>query len=144
MDIDLELETKMSRRELRLLLLHEFCLGRKAMEATSNTCGTMDKDVRAVRTAQYWFYRFKDENFELNDLPLTWRPLQVDTVGRKIIHTLSIFFSLLFCLIEINLGAPINDILQHIIPSICSVISDFGYLSISALLKNEERRMNFL
>ena len=35
------------------------------------------------------------------------------TVGRKIIRTLSILFSfLLFYLIEINLGAPITDILQ--------------------------------
>ncbi len=44
MDIDLKLETKISRRELRLLLLHEFRLGRKATEATSNICGTMGKD----------------------------------------------------------------------------------------------------
>ena len=66
------------------------------------------------------------------------------TVGRKIIHTLSIIFSfLLFYLIDINLGAPITDILQHNMPSIYSVISGFEYLSIFALLKNEERYMNF-
>ena len=34
MEVDLELEMKLSRRELRLLLLHEFRLGRKATEAT--------------------------------------------------------------------------------------------------------------
>ncbi len=34
MDVDLELEMKISRRELRVLLLHEFRLGRKATEAT--------------------------------------------------------------------------------------------------------------
>ena len=69
----------------------------------------------------------------------------LDTAGRKIILTLSIIFSfLLFYLIKINLGAPITDILQHIISNIYSVISNFGYLSISALLKNEERRLNFL
>ena len=33
MEVDLELEMKLSRRELRLLLLHEFRLG---LEATSN------------------------------------------------------------------------------------------------------------
>ena len=55
------------------------------------------------------------------------------TVGQKIIRTLSIIFSfLLFYLMKISLGAPIIDILQRIIPSIYSVIYDFGYLSISA------------
>ncbi len=34
MDVDLELETKISHRELRVLLLREFRLGRKATEAT--------------------------------------------------------------------------------------------------------------
>ena len=43
MDVDLELELKISRRELRLLLLHEFRLDHKATEATSNICGTMGK-----------------------------------------------------------------------------------------------------
>ena len=69
----------------------------------------------------------------------------LDTVCRKVILILSIIFSLvLFYLIEINLDVPITDILQHIISNIYSVISNFGYLSISALLKNEERYLNFL
>ena len=34
MEVDLELEMKLSRKELRLLLLHEFRVGRKATEAT--------------------------------------------------------------------------------------------------------------
>ena len=64
---------------------------------------------------------------------------------QKFTLTLSIIFSfLLFYHIEINLGAPITDILQHIISNIYSVISNFGYVSISALLKNEERHLNFL
>ena len=78
MEVDLELEMKLSRRELRLLLLHEFRLGRKATEATSNICGTMGKDVLSIRTAQHWFHRFKNGNFELDDLPHSGRPLQVD------------------------------------------------------------------
>ena len=69
---------KLSRRELRLLLLHEFRLGRKATEATSNICGTMGTAVLSIRTAQHWFYRFKNGNFELDDLPDSGRPLQVD------------------------------------------------------------------
>ena len=64
-EVDLELELKIFRQELRVLLLHEFRLGHKATEATSNTCGTMDKDVLSIRTAQHWF---KNGNLELNDL----------------------------------------------------------------------------
>ncbi len=60
-----------------MLLLHEFRLGRKATEATDNICGTMGTDVLSIRTAQHWFHRFKNGNFELNDLPHTGRPLQV-------------------------------------------------------------------
>ena len=78
MEVDLELEMKLSRRELRLLLLHEFCFGRKATEATSNICGTMGKDVLSIRTVQHCFHRFKNDNFELDDLPHSRRPLQVD------------------------------------------------------------------
>jgi transposase len=83
MDVDLEVEMNISRRELRVLLLHEFRLGRKATEATSNICSTMGKGAVSVRTAQHWFHRFKDSNFELDDLPHTGRPLQVDMDGLK-------------------------------------------------------------
>ena len=68
---------KISRRELQLLLFHEFYLGRKATEVSS-ICGTMGKNVVSVRTAQYCFRRFKNENFEFDDLPQPRRPLQVD------------------------------------------------------------------
>jgi hypothetical protein len=78
MDIDLELEMKISRREFRVLLLHEFRLGRKATEATSNICSTMGKDTLSIRSAQHWFNRFNNGNFELDDLPHTGRLLQVD------------------------------------------------------------------
>ena len=78
MDVDLELEMKISRRELRVLLLHEFRLGHKATEATINICSTMGKGALSIRTAQHWFNRFKNDNFELNDLPRAGRPLEVD------------------------------------------------------------------
>ncbi len=78
MDVDLELEMKISHRELRVLLLHEFRLSRKATEPTSNICGKMGKDALSIRTAQHWFDRFKNGNFELNDLTHFGRPLEVD------------------------------------------------------------------
>jgi len=49
-DVDLELEMKISRRELRVLLFHEFRLGRKATKATSNIWIRMGKDALSIRT----------------------------------------------------------------------------------------------
>ena len=77
-DADLELEIMVSRKGVRLLLLHEFCLGCKVTEATSKMCGTMSKYVLSIRTARHCFYRFKNRNFELDSLPHTGRSLQVD------------------------------------------------------------------
>lgn len=67
-----------SRRELRVLLLHEFRLGRKATEAARNIRSTMGKDVLSIRTAQRWFNQFNEGNFELDDLPHSGRPLEVN------------------------------------------------------------------
>ena len=78
MEVDLELEMKISRIELRVFLLHEFRLGRKATKATSKICSTIGKDSLSIRTAQHWFNWFKNGNFELDDLPHTERPLEVD------------------------------------------------------------------
>ena len=78
MDVDHKLKMNLSHREIRVLLLHEFRLGRKATEAANNICSTMGEDVLSIRTAQHWFHRFKSGNFELDDLPHTRRPLQVE------------------------------------------------------------------
>ena len=78
MDVDLELEIEISHRKRRLLLLHEFRLDRKATKATSNICSTMGKNILSVRTAQHCFHRFRNGNFELDDLPRTERSLQAD------------------------------------------------------------------
>lgn len=78
MDVDLESEMTLSRRELRLLLLHEFRLGHKATEASRNICGTMGQDMLSVRTAQHWFNRFKKGNIELDDSRHSGRPSEVN------------------------------------------------------------------
>ncbi|CAF3262951.1 unnamed protein product [Rotaria socialis] len=78
MDVDLELGMNISCKELRVLLLQEFRLGHKTTEATSNICSTMSKDALFIRTAQDWFNWFKNDNFELDDLPRAGRPLEVD------------------------------------------------------------------
>ena len=58
MDVDRESEMNLSRKELQVLLLHEFRLGRKATEAARNICSTMGEDTLSIRTAQHWCNRF--------------------------------------------------------------------------------------
>ncbi len=61
-----------------MLLLHEFRLDGKVMEATSNIWGTMGKNSLSIRAAQHWFHRFKNGNFKLDDLPRSERPPELD------------------------------------------------------------------
>ena len=78
MDVASELKIDLSHREIRVLLLHEFRLGHKATEAANNICSTMGEGVISIRTAQHWFNRFKNDNLELDDLPRSGRPLELD------------------------------------------------------------------
>ena len=78
MDIDRESQMNSSHKELRALLLHEFHLARKAIEAARNTCSTMNENTLSIRTAHHWFNRFKSGNFELNDSRHSRRSLDVD------------------------------------------------------------------
>ena len=78
MNVDLELELKMSRREQRVLLFHEFHLDHKSTEVISNICSTISKNALSIRTAQHWFNRFKNSNLELDDLSRSGRLLEVD------------------------------------------------------------------
>ena len=78
MDVDRETEMNLSRREIRVLLLHEFLLGHKAMEATNNICRTMGHDIISTLTAQRWFNRFDNGNFELEDSSRCGRAVEVD------------------------------------------------------------------
>ena len=77
MDVDRETEMNLSRREIRVLLLHEFLLGHKATEATNNICRTMGHDIISTRTAQRWFNRFDNGNFELDGSSRCGRPVEV-------------------------------------------------------------------
>ncbi len=77
MDVDHESEMNISRRELRVLLLHEFRLDHNATKAASNICSTMGADIVSIRTAQHWLHGLKNGHFDLDDLPHTERPGQV-------------------------------------------------------------------
>ena len=78
MDVDNEMKMNLSLREIRVLLLHGFRLGRIASETTNNIFNTMGEDVFSIRTARHWFNRFKNGNLELDDLPRSGRPLELD------------------------------------------------------------------
>jgi [histone H3]-lysine36 N-dimethyltransferase SETMAR len=69
---------ELSRKDLRLLLLHEFRLGRKATEAVCNIHTTMGEDVICYNTAKHWFARFKEGNYDLEDEPHPGKATQLD------------------------------------------------------------------
>ena len=74
MDVDREIKMNLSRRQIRVLLLHEFLRDHKATEATNNICKIMDQDIISTRTAQRWFHRFNNGNYKLDDLSLSlWK-----------------------------------------------------------------------
>ena len=77
MDVSHGLKMNLSRREIRLLLLHEFRLSRRATEPTNNICSTMDDHVISIRTAQHWFNRFKNGTLKLDDLQHSGRTLEL-------------------------------------------------------------------
>ena len=68
----------LSRKEARLLLLHEFRLGHTATEATRNICATMGKGLLSYDTAKHWFQIFKEGKFGIEDKPHPGKESQVD------------------------------------------------------------------
>ena len=70
-----------SRKTIRTLLLYEFRLGQTATEATNNICRVIGADAVSVDTAWRWFDRFRNGEFEIDDLPRSGRAPEVD-VGR--------------------------------------------------------------
>ena len=75
MNVDRETKMNLSRREIRVLLLH---LDHKGTEATNNICKTMGQDIISTSTAQRWFNWINNGNYELNDSSLSGRPVEVD------------------------------------------------------------------
>ena len=61
-----------------MLLLHEFRLDHNAAEAARNISSTMSKDTLSIRMAQNWFNQFRNNNYELNDLPRPGRPTEIN------------------------------------------------------------------
>ena len=65
---------QVSERDKRLLLLHEYRLGRKPNEAKNNICQSMGERAISKTNTNIWFNRFKNGDFEIDDLPRSGRP----------------------------------------------------------------------
>ena len=77
MDVSHGLKMNLSRREIQVLLLHEFRVSSRATEPTNNICSTMDDHVVSILTAQHWFNRFKNGTLKLDDLQHSGRTLEL-------------------------------------------------------------------
>jgi hypothetical protein len=64
------MECQVEKNEhIRRFLLYEFNRSSEAAEATRNIFAVYREDSIAEETAQKWFARFKQGNFELSDSP---------------------------------------------------------------------------
>ena len=86
---------ELSRREIHMLLLYEFRSGNTAAGAANKICQIMGNGVTNDRTAQHWFARFKEGDFNLNDLPRSGRPVEFDLdLLKQIIESKSYYTSI--------------------------------------------------
>jgi transposase len=63
---------------LRHILLYEYNHGVSAYQATKNINAIYGKSFVARGTAQIWFNRFKNMNFDMDDRSRTGRPIEVN------------------------------------------------------------------
>ena len=68
----------LSKVQIRIILLHEFKLGRKAGEAHENIVKAWGPDVVSIRTTQLWFQKFRSGNMSLEDEPGRGRIRELD------------------------------------------------------------------
>ena len=62
------------------ILLFEFNRGAKAMEAARNICAVYGEYTIGECTASKWFFRFKEDRFDISDTPCSGRPSGFDEV----------------------------------------------------------------
>ena len=69
---------KLSRDQVRLLIFHEFRLGRNGSETTRNICHSIGEGTVSIPTVTNWFKKFRDENYEFMDKPHMGREVTID------------------------------------------------------------------
>jgi transposase len=69
---------EISKREKRLLILHEYKLGTKPEETFEKICKSMGQGSLSLRMVKDWFNNFRNNDFDLNDKPRQGRPQVID------------------------------------------------------------------
>lgn len=69
---------EISKREKRVLILHEYKLGIKPKRAYEKICESMGQGTVSLRMVKDWFNKFTNNDFDLNDKPHQGRPQIVD------------------------------------------------------------------
>ena len=60
------------------IVLFEFNRGAKAAEAARNICAVYGANAIGERMTRKWFYRFKEDRFDISDTPHSGRPSEFD------------------------------------------------------------------
>jgi histone-lysine N-methyltransferase SETMAR len=68
----------MNKQQIRIIMLHEFKLGRKATQAAENIEAAWGAGTTCTRTVQRWFDRFRSGDLSLEEEDGRGRPSQVD------------------------------------------------------------------
>ena len=68
-----------SKETLRHILYYEFKLSHSASDAYRNICQAYGEDALSKATAYFWYYRFGQGDFSVDDKPRSGRHIEVDS-----------------------------------------------------------------
>ena len=68
----------MNKQQIRIIMLYEFKLGRKATQAAENIDAAWGAGTTSTRTVHRWFNRFRSGDLSLEEEDGRGRPSQVD------------------------------------------------------------------
>ncbi|XP_026831394.1 histone-lysine N-methyltransferase SETMAR [Ooceraea biroi] len=69
---------ELSKQQIRPILLYEFKRGTNASQTHRNLCEVFGQDVITVRSCQFWFEKFRNGDFNLENEPRSGRPSVID------------------------------------------------------------------
>ena len=69
----------LDKKQIRVIFLFEFKMGRKSVETTRNINNAFDPGTANECTVQWWFKKFCKGDESLDDEELSGQPLEVDS-----------------------------------------------------------------